>query len=94
MKKILIVVAVIFVLGCDRKDAAMKANGEANRFNFQVQAGLTTRAQEQAFIAEIAACCYQLDRFERGTNKANETLAAAKANISAPKASVVPLEGK
>jgi hypothetical protein len=76
-----LIILLPLLLACDKRDASEKFNGDSNKFAAQIDAGLTTRVQEQTFIKEIAEDAYQFDRLERGTDHANATRAAAVASV-------------
>jgi len=86
---VVMVVVVLALSGCEKKDAARNANGYSNAFKAKMESGQTTREQEQQFIRACAGLCYELDRSVRGTKKADETKAAA---VASPDATINPVQ--
>lgn len=65
--------------GCnsERSRVSMETNALTVRFQKLMEAGKTTREQEQAYIKRVSDVTLQLDRSIRGTDKANQTRQAA-----------------
>jgi len=79
MKRCLSVVLSSLVLlaalsGCGGARRVSRETNQLTRmFQKQVEAGKTTRAQEQAYIKSVSDVAYQLDRAIRGTKAADQT---------------------
>lgn len=76
----LVVVLAVVLAGCneERKRVSRETHTMSAIFVREMEAGRTTREQEQAYIRSVRSVLLQLDRSIRGTKAADSTEAEAK----------------
>ena len=82
---------LVIILGCtpaEVEQAVEQGNAKAGRFEALMDAGKTTREQEQAYIHSVSALALQLDAAIRGATAANATRAIVQPVKPAP---VIPV---